>query len=108
MLVHRREEIQNYYPNKFIQRDDTDRFYVLNTLFNLSGGKIPLDTFQMVLIFIFFAFTCGKSECVSTPPCRDIPLRLPGQLLLQMLQIQKVSEGRAVKDPVQEYVLSRD
>ncbi|XP_069020156.1 5'-nucleotidase, cytosolic II, like 1 isoform X1 [Embiotoca jacksoni] len=30
------EEINNYYPNKFIQRDDTDRFYILNTLFNLS------------------------------------------------------------------------
>ncbi|XP_063746150.1 cytosolic purine 5'-nucleotidase-like isoform X2 [Eleginops maclovinus] len=29
-------EIQKYYPNKFIQRDDTDRFYILNTLFNLS------------------------------------------------------------------------
>ncbi|XP_077398826.1 5'-nucleotidase, cytosolic II, like 1 isoform X1 [Vanacampus margaritifer] len=30
------EEIHRYYPNKFIQRDDTDRFYILNTLFNLS------------------------------------------------------------------------
>ncbi|XP_073334567.1 5'-nucleotidase, cytosolic II, like 1 isoform X2 [Pagrus major] len=30
------EDIQDYYPNKFIQRDDTDRFYILNTLFNLS------------------------------------------------------------------------
>lgn len=30
------EDIHNYYPNKFIQRDDTDRFYILNTLFNLS------------------------------------------------------------------------
>uniref|UniRef100_A0A8D0AE68 5'-nucleotidase, cytosolic II, like 1 n=1 Tax=Sander lucioperca TaxID=283035 RepID=A0A8D0AE68_SANLU len=30
------EDINNYYPNKFIQRDDTDRFYILNTLFNLS------------------------------------------------------------------------
>ncbi|KAM4527643.1 5'-nucleotidase, cytosolic II, like 1 [Odontesthes bonariensis] len=30
------EEVQNYYPNRFIQRDDTDRFYILNTLFNLS------------------------------------------------------------------------
>ncbi|XP_076614237.1 5'-nucleotidase, cytosolic II, like 1 [Chaetodon auriga] len=29
-------DIHNYYPNKFIQRDDTDRFYILNTLFNLS------------------------------------------------------------------------
>ncbi|XP_068561881.1 5'-nucleotidase, cytosolic II, like 1 isoform X2 [Cebidichthys violaceus] len=30
------EDIHNYYPNKFIQRGDTDRFYILNTLFNLS------------------------------------------------------------------------
>ncbi|XP_066570445.1 cytosolic purine 5'-nucleotidase isoform X2 [Amia ocellicauda] len=29
-------QIQEYYPNKFIQRDNTDRFYILNTLFNLS------------------------------------------------------------------------
>ncbi|KAM6902705.1 5'-nucleotidase, cytosolic II, like 1 [Xenentodon cancila] len=30
------EDIHNYYPNRFIQRDDTERFYILNTLFNLS------------------------------------------------------------------------
>ncbi|CAJ1070781.1 '-nucleotidase%2C cytosolic II, like 1 isoform X2 [Xyrichtys novacula] len=30
------EEILSYYPNKFIQRGDTDRFCILNTLFNLS------------------------------------------------------------------------
>ncbi|XP_063304644.1 cytosolic purine 5'-nucleotidase-like [Pelobates fuscus] len=29
-------EIWDIYPNKFIQRDDTKRFHVLNTLFNLS------------------------------------------------------------------------
>ncbi|XP_047425405.1 5'-nucleotidase, cytosolic II, like 1 isoform X2 [Mugil cephalus] len=32
----RGDEIHSYYPNKFIQRGDTDRFYILNTLFNLS------------------------------------------------------------------------
>uniref|UniRef100_A0A669D098 Cytosolic purine 5'-nucleotidase n=1 Tax=Oreochromis niloticus TaxID=8128 RepID=A0A669D098_ORENI len=31
-------EIRERYPNKFIQRDDTERFYILNTLFNLPGG----------------------------------------------------------------------
>ncbi|KAM3874310.1 5'-nucleotidase, cytosolic II, like 1 [Diretmus argenteus] len=36
----KREEIQNYYPNMFIQRGDTDRFYILNTLFNLSETYI--------------------------------------------------------------------
>ncbi|XP_068130960.1 cytosolic purine 5'-nucleotidase-like [Hyperolius riggenbachi] len=29
-------EVWSKYPNKFIQRDDTKRYYVLNTLFNLS------------------------------------------------------------------------
>ncbi|XP_072213277.1 cytosolic purine 5'-nucleotidase-like isoform X1 [Excalfactoria chinensis] len=29
-------EILHYYPNKFIQRDDTKRFHILNTLFNLT------------------------------------------------------------------------
>uniref|UniRef100_A0A669B2E5 Cytosolic purine 5'-nucleotidase n=1 Tax=Oreochromis niloticus TaxID=8128 RepID=A0A669B2E5_ORENI len=28
-------DIREMYPNKFIQRGDTDRFYILNTLFNL-------------------------------------------------------------------------
>uniref|UniRef100_A0A674N5G9 5'-nucleotidase, cytosolic IIb n=1 Tax=Takifugu rubripes TaxID=31033 RepID=A0A674N5G9_TAKRU len=28
-------EIRERYPNKFIQRDDTERFHILNTLFNL-------------------------------------------------------------------------
>ncbi|XP_072311472.1 5'-nucleotidase, cytosolic II, like 1 [Eucyclogobius newberryi] len=32
--------IIKYYPNKFIQRHDTDRFYNLNTLFNLSETYI--------------------------------------------------------------------
>uniref|UniRef100_M3ZZF6 5'-nucleotidase, cytosolic II, like 1 n=1 Tax=Xiphophorus maculatus TaxID=8083 RepID=M3ZZF6_XIPMA len=32
----REEDIEYYYRNKFIQRDDTDRFHILNTLFNLS------------------------------------------------------------------------
>lgn len=32
-----RPETREQYPNKFIQRDDTDRFYILNTLFNLPG-----------------------------------------------------------------------
>ncbi|XP_030006830.1 5'-nucleotidase, cytosolic II, like 1 isoform X2 [Sphaeramia orbicularis] len=42
------ETIQNYYPNKFIQRDDTERFYILNTLFNLS------ETYIYVCLVDFF------------------------------------------------------
>lgn len=34
-----RPEIRELYPNKFIQRDDTERFYILNTLFNLPGRR---------------------------------------------------------------------
>uniref|UniRef100_A0A8C1K9E4 5'-nucleotidase, cytosolic IIb n=1 Tax=Cyprinus carpio TaxID=7962 RepID=A0A8C1K9E4_CYPCA len=30
-------DTRELYPNKFIQRDDTERFYILNTLFNLPG-----------------------------------------------------------------------
>jgi 5'-nucleotidase len=32
-----RPDIREMYPNKFIQRGDMDRFYILNTLFNLPG-----------------------------------------------------------------------
>uniref|UniRef100_A0A3Q0SXI0 5'-nucleotidase, cytosolic II, like 1 n=1 Tax=Amphilophus citrinellus TaxID=61819 RepID=A0A3Q0SXI0_AMPCI len=40
------EDIHKYYPNMFIQRDDTDRFYILNTLFNLSETYLyTLDMF---------------------------------------------------------------
>lgn len=35
-------EIRERYPNKFIQRDDTERFYILNTLFNLPGKASEL------------------------------------------------------------------
>lgn len=33
-------DIKKYYPNKFIQRHDTERFYNLSTLFNLSETYI--------------------------------------------------------------------
>lgn len=33
-------EIRELYPNKFIQRGDTERFYILNTLFNLPGQNL--------------------------------------------------------------------
>lgn len=38
-----RLEIREMYPNKFIQRGDTDRFYILNTLFNLPGRLVSED-----------------------------------------------------------------
>ncbi|XP_053318794.1 cytosolic purine 5'-nucleotidase-like [Spea bombifrons] len=41
-------EILEIYPNKFIQRDDTKRFHVLNTLFNLS------ETYLFACLVDFF------------------------------------------------------
>ncbi|XP_068191062.1 5'-nucleotidase, cytosolic II, like 1 [Antennarius striatus] len=41
-------DIQKYYPKKFIQRDDTERYYVLNTLFNLS------ETYLYTCVVDFF------------------------------------------------------
>uniref|UniRef100_A0A3B3QKZ6 5'-nucleotidase, cytosolic II, like 1 n=1 Tax=Paramormyrops kingsleyae TaxID=1676925 RepID=A0A3B3QKZ6_9TELE len=32
----RGSEMQEYYPSRFIRKDNTDRYYILNTLFNLS------------------------------------------------------------------------
>lgn len=40
VLTLHRPDIREMYPNKFIQRGDTDRFYILNTLFNLPGEKM--------------------------------------------------------------------
>ncbi|KAJ8386036.1 hypothetical protein AAFF_G00177250, partial [Aldrovandia affinis] len=48
-------EVQEYYPNKFIQRDDTDRFYILNTLFNLS------ETYLYACLVDFFT-SCSRYD----------------------------------------------
>ncbi|KAK7120339.1 hypothetical protein R3I94_020364 [Phoxinus phoxinus] len=53
----RGEQVDEYYPNKFIQRDDTNRFYVLNTLFNLS------ETYLYACLFDFFAKTTRYKNC---------------------------------------------
>lgn len=79
-----RQDIESYYPNKFIQRDDTDRFYILNTLFNLSGLNLTSPT----------TFLCPNSTNVKRwihLCCRDVHLLLPRGLLHQMQQIHKVS-----------------
>ncbi|XP_049595036.1 5'-nucleotidase, cytosolic II, like 1 isoform X1 [Syngnathus scovelli] len=52
------EEIHRYYPNKFIQRDDTNRFYTLNTLFNLS------ETYLYSCLVDFFT-KCSRYKCVQ-------------------------------------------
>ena len=46
-IIHLRPEIEDYYPNKFIQLSDR-RIYVLNTLFNLP------DTYLIARLVHFF------------------------------------------------------
>ncbi|KAM9163742.1 cytosolic purine 5'-nucleotidase-like isoform 2-T2 [Pangshura tecta] len=46
-------EIWNYYPNKFIQRDDMKRFHILNTLFNLT------ETYLYACLVDFFT-NCSR------------------------------------------------
>ncbi|XP_039532852.1 5'-nucleotidase, cytosolic II, like 1 isoform X2 [Pimephales promelas] len=55
----RGEQVDEYYPNKFIQRDDTDRFYVLNTLFNLS------ETYLYACLMDFFAKSTRYKNCMK-------------------------------------------
>lgn len=62
MFALHRKEIHINYPNKFIQRDDTDRFYILNTLFNLSGTKF---TFKVTKYFQFDSSI--HISCVNLP-----------------------------------------
>ncbi|XP_056110369.1 cytosolic purine 5'-nucleotidase isoform X3 [Rhinichthys klamathensis goyatoka] len=42
-------DIRELYSNKFIQRDDTERFYILNTLFNLP------ETYLLACLVDFFS-----------------------------------------------------
>uniref|UniRef100_A0A674M9L7 Cytosolic purine 5'-nucleotidase n=1 Tax=Takifugu rubripes TaxID=31033 RepID=A0A674M9L7_TAKRU len=46
-------EIREMYPNKFIQRGDTERFYILNTLFNLP------ETYLFACLVDFFS-NCSR------------------------------------------------
>ncbi|TNM99784.1 hypothetical protein fugu_012817 [Takifugu bimaculatus] len=46
-------EIREKYPNKFIQRGDTERFYILNTLFNLP------ETYLFACLVDFFS-NCSR------------------------------------------------
>uniref|UniRef100_A0A8C5QXY3 Cytosolic purine 5'-nucleotidase n=1 Tax=Leptobrachium leishanense TaxID=445787 RepID=A0A8C5QXY3_9ANUR len=50
-------EIREQYPNKFIQRDDTDRFYILNTLFNLP------ETYLLACLVDFFTNCDRYTSC---------------------------------------------
>ncbi|XP_077351268.1 cytosolic purine 5'-nucleotidase isoform X1 [Festucalex cinctus] len=46
-------DIREMYPNKFIQRGDTERFYILNTLFNLP------ETYLFACLVDFFS-NCSR------------------------------------------------
>ncbi|XP_053332674.1 cytosolic purine 5'-nucleotidase isoform X2 [Clarias gariepinus] len=50
-------DIRELYPNKFIQRDDTERFYILNTLFNLP------ETYLYACLVDFFSSCDRYSSC---------------------------------------------
>ncbi|XP_062257049.1 5'-nucleotidase, cytosolic IIa isoform X2 [Platichthys flesus] len=50
-------DIRAMYPNKFIQRGDTDRFYILNTLFNLP------ETYLFACLVDFFTNCPRYSSC---------------------------------------------
>uniref|UniRef100_A0A668VZB3 Cytosolic purine 5'-nucleotidase n=1 Tax=Oreochromis aureus TaxID=47969 RepID=A0A668VZB3_OREAU len=50
-------DIREMYPNKFIQRGDTDRFYILNTLFNLP------ETYLFACLVDFFNNCSRYSSC---------------------------------------------
>ncbi|XP_077965032.1 cytosolic purine 5'-nucleotidase isoform X3 [Gasterosteus aculeatus] len=52
-------EIRERYPNKFIQRDDTERFYILNTLFNLP------ETYLFACLVDFFSNCDRYTSCES-------------------------------------------
>ncbi|XP_043993060.1 5'-nucleotidase, cytosolic IIa isoform X3 [Gambusia affinis] len=54
-----RPEIREMYPNKFIQRGDTDRFYILNTLFNLP------ETYLFACLVDFFTNCPRYASCES-------------------------------------------
>ncbi|XP_055503120.1 5'-nucleotidase, cytosolic IIa isoform X1 [Leucoraja erinacea] len=50
-------EIREQYPNKFIQRDDTERFHILNTLFNLP------ETYLFACLVDFFTNCPRYTSC---------------------------------------------
>uniref|UniRef100_A0AAY4EZJ9 5'-nucleotidase, cytosolic IIa n=1 Tax=Denticeps clupeoides TaxID=299321 RepID=A0AAY4EZJ9_9TELE len=52
-------EIRELYPNKFIQRDDTERFYILNTLFNLP------ETYLYACLVDFFSNCDRYTSCAT-------------------------------------------
>lgn len=101
-----RPETREQYPNKFIQRDDTDRFYILNTLFNLPGESnvsqhrplsVPFKPVKLCFslwvfltcIFFLWAQDLKLADCMMLSlsynltlfSCRDLPVGLPGGFL---------------------------
>uniref|UniRef100_A0A8C9H5E0 5'-nucleotidase domain containing 4 n=1 Tax=Piliocolobus tephrosceles TaxID=591936 RepID=A0A8C9H5E0_9PRIM len=50
-------EIWSFYPNKFIQRDDLQRFHILNTLFNLP------ETYLYTCLVDFFSGCSRYTNC---------------------------------------------
>ncbi|XP_073650103.1 cytosolic purine 5'-nucleotidase isoform X4 [Tursiops truncatus] len=57
VAAQKRPETREQYPNKFIQRDDTERFYILNTLFNLP------ETYLLACLVDFFTNCSRYTSC---------------------------------------------
>ncbi|XP_055280719.1 cytosolic purine 5'-nucleotidase [Moschus berezovskii] len=57
VAAQKRPETREQYPNKFIQRDDTERFYILNTLFNLP------ETYLLACLVDFFTNCPRYTSC---------------------------------------------
>lgn len=57
------------YPNKFIQRGDTERFYILNTLFNLPGNSDPKFSHAGLLFSTFVAIFVNQLRCNEQHRC---------------------------------------
>ncbi|XP_030597959.1 5'-nucleotidase, cytosolic II, like 1 isoform X2 [Archocentrus centrarchus] len=99
------EDIHKYYPNMFIQRDDTDRFYILNTLFNLSetylytclvdfftGCTRYTDMFQDVRDAVDYTHNTGTLKELTTKNLEKYVVRDPNLpvLLTRIKEVAKV------------------
>ncbi|XP_054467968.1 5'-nucleotidase, cytosolic II, like 1 isoform X2 [Anoplopoma fimbria] len=93
------EDIQNYYPNKFIQRDDTDRFYILNTLFNLS------ETYFYTCLVDFFT-RCSRYSKSMFQDVRDTMDYIHDTGILKGQTIKNLDKY-VIKDPNLPILLTR-
>lgn len=87
-----RAEVWSFYPSKFIQRDDIQRFHILNTLFNLPGegphgaGRgpgpqrrgLPLTRVSAPETYLYACLVDFFSSCSRYVKC--VPMAFPALL----------------------------